>query len=57
MPKWSPNRIQIKYLDQKNKQKIVSELARIIYALALAKDKSKPNGVDPSRSDQTGGSS
>ena len=40
MPKWNPKKVVLKHANKYDKQKIVSDLAKIIYALALANEKS-----------------
>lgn len=42
MPEWYPSKVCLKNAPLKDKKKIVSQLAELIYAAALAKDKLNP---------------
>lgn len=56
MPKWNPSTVKVINASKEDRQKIVSELAWIVYALALAKDRqSNPSPTqEPSKPQELG---
>ena len=57
MPKWKPKKVVVKYKNIHDKQKVVLQLAKLIYSLDHATDRSRSKLIEPSESKNFGGAS